>query len=36
MKREVLFGLPWLSCLSVPAVAVRVQDTFSVRLNNRG
>ncbi len=36
MKREVLFGLPWLSCLSVPVVAVRVQDTFSVRLNNRG
>ncbi len=35
MKRAILFGLLWLSCLSVPAVAVRVQDTVSVRLNNR-
>jgi len=35
MKREILFGLLWLSCLSVPAVAMRVRYTFSVRLNNR-
>ncbi len=35
MKRTFLYGLLCLSCLSVPAVAVHAQETFSVRLNNR-
>ncbi len=35
MKRTFLYGLLCLSCLSVPAVAVRAQETFSVRVNNR-
>ncbi len=35
MKRAILFGLLKLSCLSIPAVAVRAQETFSVRPNNR-
>ncbi len=35
MKRAFLYGLLWLSCLSIPTTTVRAQETFSVRLNNR-